>query len=76
MGRQQLPGKPRYRTPAHELDGNGDGLKQGYLFAALFSAGVMIPIGFEYGFLKKLHVVKTRPTDWESTDIDLTAIIP
>ena len=58
-----------------ELDGNIAGLKQRYLFSALFSAGVMMPIGFEFGFRQKLHVVKTRPTDWEKTHIDLTSFI-
>jgi len=58
-----------------ELHGNIDGLKQRYLFAALFSAGVMITMGFEFGFCKKPHVVKTRPEDWEKTDIDLTSYI-
>jgi starch synthase (maltosyl-transferring) len=58
-----------------ELKGNIQGLKQRYLFSALFSAGVMMPIGFEFGFTKRLHVVKTRPEDWEETDIDLTAFI-
>jgi starch synthase (maltosyl-transferring) len=59
----------------HELNGNIEGLKQRYLFAALFSAGVMMPIGFEFGFLKKLDAVKTRPEDWEETEIDLTSFI-
>lgn len=58
-----------------ELDGNIAGLKQRYLFAALFSAGVMIPMGYEFGFRKKLHVVKTNPEDWEETGIDLTPFI-
>ena len=58
-----------------ELHGNIEGLKQRYLFSALFSAGVMMPIGFEFGFCKKCHVVKTRPEDWEETDIDLTSFI-
>lgn len=58
-----------------ELNGNLAGLKQRYLFAAFFSAGVMMPIGFEFGFRKKLHVVKTKPEDWETTDIDLTSFI-
>jgi starch synthase (maltosyl-transferring) len=58
-----------------ELDGNLAGLKQRYLFAALFSAGVMIPMGFEHGFRKQLHVVHTTPADWETTDVDLTAYI-
>ena len=52
-----------------------DGLKQRYFFSALFSAGVMVPIGFEFGFRKKLHVVKTRPEDWEQPQTDLTAFI-
>jgi starch synthase (maltosyl-transferring) len=58
-----------------ELHGNIQGLKQRYLFSALFSAGVMMPIGFEFGFCKRSHVVKTRPEDWEETDIDLTPFI-
>jgi starch synthase (maltosyl-transferring) len=58
-----------------ELHGNIQGLKQRYLFSALFSAGVMMPMGFEFGFCKKPHVVKTRPEDWEETDIDLTSFI-
>jgi starch synthase (maltosyl-transferring) len=46
-----------------------------YLFSALFSSGVMIPIGFEYGFRKRLHVVSTRPSDWERPAFDLTGFI-
>ncbi|MBU0484951.1 MAG: alpha-amylase [Proteobacteria bacterium] len=60
---------------AEELAGNVEGLKQRYLFSALFSAGVMMPMGFEFGFRKKLHVVNTTPADWEQTDIDLTDFI-
>ena len=60
---------------AEELNGNLDGLKQRYLFAALFSGGVMMPIGFEFGFRKRLHVVSTRPEDWEQTDINMTSFI-
>ncbi|MBM4200175.1 MAG: alpha-amylase [Gammaproteobacteria bacterium] len=58
-----------------ESNGNIDMLKQRYLFAALFSAGVMMPMGYEYGFGKPLHVVATRPTDWENTSVDLTDYI-
>jgi len=58
-----------------EFGGNLEGVKQRYLFSALFSAGVMMPIGFEFGFRRKLHVVKTRPEDWEETGIDLTSFI-
>ncbi|HUJ09541.1 MAG TPA: alpha-amylase family glycosyl hydrolase [Verrucomicrobiae bacterium] len=60
---------------ATELNGNVAGLKQRYLFAALFSAGVLMPIGYEFGFRKRLNVVKTRPADWETTDIDLRSFI-
>ncbi len=58
-----------------ELHGNINGIKQRYLFSALYSAGVMMPIGFEFCFRKKPHVVKTRPEDWEETDIDLSSFI-
>lgn len=60
---------------AEETQGNVNALKQRYLFAALFSAGVMMPMGFEFGFRKKPHVVKTRPEDWEETEIDLRDFI-
>lgn len=58
-----------------EQHGNIEAMKQRYLFAALFSAGVMMPMGFEYGFRKQLHVVDTKPSDWEETGVDLTAFI-
>ena len=54
---------------------NGEALKQRYLFAALFSSGVMMPIGYEYGFRNRLHVVHTRPEDWEEPALDLTDFI-
>ena len=46
-----------------------------YLFSAFFSAGVMMPIGYEFGFLKKLDVVKTRPSHWEKELFDITTFI-
>lgn len=58
-----------------ELNGSIEGIKQRYLFSALFSGGVMAPMGFEFGFRKRMHVVKTRPEDWEETDIDVTSFI-
>jgi starch synthase (maltosyl-transferring) len=58
-----------------ELHGSVAGLKQRYLFSALFSSGVMIPVGFEYGFRKRLHVVQTVPADWEQTTVDLRSFI-
>jgi len=58
-----------------ELNGNLDGIKQRYLFSALFSGGVMMPMGYEFCFRKRLHVVRTRPEDWEETCADLTSFI-
>lgn len=58
-----------------ETHGNVEALKQRYLFAALFSGGVMMPMGYEFGFRRPMHVVETRPADWETTDIDLSGFI-
>jgi starch synthase (maltosyl-transferring) len=63
------------RRLCQELDGNVNGVKQRYLFSALFSSGIMMPMGFEFGFRKRPHVVKTTPSDWENTGIDLTDFI-
>ncbi len=60
---------------AAELQGNIVGAKQRYLFTALFSAGVIMPIGFEFGFQKKLDVVATRSSDWETPSWDLCDFI-
>ena len=46
-----------------------------YLVAATFSAGVMMPIGYEFGFAKALHVVSTTPEDAERPRFDLSGII-
>ncbi|MCU0692344.1 MAG: alpha-amylase family glycosyl hydrolase, partial [Polyangiaceae bacterium] len=46
-----------------------------YLFATFFSSGVMMPMGFEYGYRRKLHVVSTRPQDVEQPLFDLTAFV-
>ncbi len=58
-----------------EVNGNVAAVKQRYLFSALFSAGVMIPVGFEYGFRRRMHVVNTRPEDWEEPNTDLCEFI-
>ncbi|MGA1874857.1 MAG: alpha-amylase family glycosyl hydrolase [bacterium] len=58
-----------------ELQGRIEGMRQRYLFASLFSSGIMMTMGFEYGFRKKPHVVKTRPEDWEQPNVDLTSYI-
>jgi starch synthase (maltosyl-transferring) len=57
------------------MHGNVEALKQRYFFASFFSAGSLLPMGYEFGFRKKLHVVKTRPEDWEETGLDLRDFI-
>ncbi len=46
-----------------------------YLFSAVFSTGVMIPVGFEYGFRTPLNVVHTRPEHWEEPLFDVSDYI-
>ncbi len=60
---------------AAEMNGNTNALMLWYLFTATFSAGCMMPIGFEFGFRRRLHVVSTRPEDWETTSVDLCEFI-
>ncbi|MBI4701051.1 MAG: alpha-amylase, partial [Deltaproteobacteria bacterium] len=45
--------------------------KQRYAFAACFSTGLLMPVGYELGFTKKLDVVRTTPADWEQSGIDI-----
>jgi starch synthase (maltosyl-transferring) len=58
-----------------ETGGNLAALKQRYLFAALFSSGVMMPMGYEFGLRKPLHVVSTTPADWQPDSVDLRGFI-
>jgi starch synthase (maltosyl-transferring) len=60
---------------SEEVGGNIEALKQRYLFSALFSAGVMMPMGFEYALRKPLHVVQTTPADWTPNGTDLSPYI-
>ncbi len=60
---------------AAESGGAPEVARQRYLFAAFFSTGLMMPMGYEYGFKKRLDVVKTRPQDWEGTNYDLSRYI-
>jgi starch synthase (maltosyl-transferring) len=50
-----------------------------YLFAASFSSGVMMPMGYEYGCRTPMDVVGSRPGDWawETAEprIDLTGFV-
>lgn len=60
---------------AREFHGDVQQAKLRYLFAAVFSSGVMIPCGFEFGFEKKTDVKHTSPEDWEEGLYDLTDYI-
>jgi starch synthase (maltosyl-transferring) len=63
------------RRLADETGGDERQSRLRYLFAAFFSSGVMMPVGYEFGFRKKLHVVKTRPEHWEKPSFDLSSFI-
>lgn len=60
---------------AEESGGDEAVQRQRYAFAAAFSAGVMMPIGYEFGFRKQVDVVRTMPTDWERRHWDLRPFI-
>ncbi|UCE62914.1 MAG: alpha-amylase [Nitrospirota bacterium] len=60
---------------AKESGGSESIQRQRYAFAAMFSTGLMMPVGYEYGFTKRLHVVKTRCSDWETPHFDLSSFI-
>jgi starch synthase (maltosyl-transferring) len=60
---------------AAESGGHDRVQRQRYAFAAAFAAGVMMPVGYEFGFQKQVNVVETLPTDWEGKSFDLTAFI-
>jgi starch synthase (maltosyl-transferring) len=58
-----------------EYRGDIERVKQHYAFTALITSGVMIVSGFEYGFKKRCHVVKSTPDDWEGQPADLRTFI-
>ena len=58
-----------------ETNGNLNAQKMKYAFSAFFSAGVMMPIGYEWGFMKKLDVVKMTTNDFEEKHIDISDFI-
>ncbi|MCC6982124.1 MAG: DUF3416 domain-containing protein, partial [Bauldia sp.] len=62
---------------AASLDGDpdtiADALAGRYALAAAFSAGVLLPIGYEWGSRRQLHVAFTKPTDREhNTGVDIS----
>jgi starch synthase (maltosyl-transferring) len=64
-------------TPRLAAETGGDEAvqRQRYAFAAGFSAGLMMPVGYEYGFRKQVNVVSTMPSDWERRSFDLRAFV-
>jgi starch synthase (maltosyl-transferring) len=60
---------------AADLQDDREAVKMRYGFAATFSTAVMMPMGFEYGFKRRLNVVNTRPDDWEQPAWDITDYI-
>jgi starch synthase (maltosyl-transferring) len=60
---------------AADTGGNEAVQRQRYAFAVSFSAGLMMPIGYEFGFKKKLDVVSTRPADWETATFDIRGFV-
>lgn len=60
---------------AAETEGREQVQRQRYAIAAAFSAGLMMPIGYEYGFRKQVNVVHTHPSDWERRSFDLRPFV-
>ena len=51
-------------------------LKARYALAAFFSAGLLMPIGYEWGYRRALHVVETNPGARENdTGIDISEFV-
>jgi starch synthase (maltosyl-transferring) len=49
--------------------------RQAYAFAAAYSTGVLMPMGFEYGWSRALDVVRTRDDEPERKRFDLSGFI-
>ena len=60
---------------AAETAGSEPVQRQRYAFGAVFSEGVQLTAGYEFGFRRRLDVVRTRPEDWESPRLDLSPFI-
>ncbi len=58
-----------------ESGGRVDVQRQRHAFASAFASGVLMPVGYEYGFQQRLHVVETRPDHWETPAVDLSSFI-
>ena len=60
---------------AEETGGDEAVQRQRFALAAAFSAGLMMPVGYEFGFRRQVDVVRTMPTDWERRHWDLRPFI-
>jgi starch synthase (maltosyl-transferring) len=60
---------------ADDSNGSEAVQRQRYAFAAVFSAGLMIPVGYEFGFKRRLNVVLTSPKHWEKPTFDIRRFI-
>ncbi|MDB4949383.1 MAG: alpha-amylase [Gemmatimonadetes bacterium] len=60
---------------AAETEGDEAVQRQRYAFAAGYSAGVMMPVGYEFGFRRRMDVVSTLPADWERRGMDLRSFV-
>lgn len=60
---------------AEDSGGSEPVQRQRYAFAAAFSAGLMMPIGYEFGFRNRVDVVHTKPSDWERPSFDLRPFV-
>lgn len=58
-----------------ETNGNRDLQIFRYFFASVFSAGILMPLGYEFGFKRKLDVVDMMPNEWEEPTFDITSEI-
>jgi starch synthase (maltosyl-transferring) len=50
-------------------------LKARYALAAFFSSGVLMPIGYEWGYRRALNVVDTSPEQREDTGVDISEYV-
>jgi len=53
-----------------ESGGNVEICKQRYLISCLFSSGVMMPLGFEWGFRQHVDVCQNRKMEWGLFNIE------
>ncbi|QEE14360.1 alpha-amylase family glycosyl hydrolase [Promethearchaeum syntrophicum] len=60
---------------AFDTDGREDIQEFKYFFASFFSAGVEMPIGYEFGFKTRINVVNSTPEDYEEPRFDISDFI-